>query len=139
MSTNVTDLEPFRQGLFLRSPFRLRGSRCSLCAHVAYPMRPYCPRCRRDDAAFDEVELSPRGEIHTFTVVHQAPPGVPVPYVLAQVLLPEGCRVMAQCVAPDGHEFRIGDRVELEPVPFSSPQGPDVLGYRFRIIEEVQS
>ncbi|SEB30381.1 Zn-ribbon domain-containing OB-fold protein [Streptomyces melanosporofaciens] len=138
MSDALAEAEPFRTGLFRRSPFRLLGSRCDLCAHVTYPIRSFCPRCRRG-RELTEIELSARGEIHTFTVVRQAPPGTEVPYVLAQVLLPEGCRVMATCVAEEGHAYAIGDVVELEPMAMLRATGPDAVGYRFRVIPRESS
>jgi uncharacterized protein len=76
----------------------LRVQRCSACGrHVFYP-RAVCPYCASSE--LDWVDASGRGRIHSYTVVHRAPPEYrdEVPYVVALVELDEGVRMMARLV-----------------------------------------
>lgn len=76
----------------------LRVQRCGACGrHVFYP-RAVCPYCASSE--LDWVDASGRGRIHSYTVVHRAPPEYrdEVPYVVALVELDEGVRMMARLV-----------------------------------------
>lgn len=95
----------------------MTGSRCSSCGACFYPQRSVCSRCL---AELEPVELSTRGTVYTYTVVHQAGPGFETPYTLVYVDLPEGVRMLGQL---DG-EPAIGIEVELS-------------GERFRPVAEV--
>jgi uncharacterized OB-fold protein len=70
----------------------------------------------------------------TFTVVRQAPPGVEVPYVLAQIDLPaDDVRLMATVVGVEPEDVVIGMPVVLDLVPFGvDADGASLLGYAFR-------
>ena len=63
------------------------------------------PKYLADPVSFsddvEERELSPTGELHSFTVVRRSMPEFPVPYALALVDFPEGVRVMAQFETDD--------------------------------------
>lgn len=133
---DLLELEPFNPGYISRDPFGLIGSRCKHCGYATFPQRNFCPQCRNSDAETEVVPLSPYGRIHTFTVIRQAPPGTPVPYVLAQVDLDDGCRVIAQCLTESPDELEINDRVEVQPAEFRSRANEAVLGYKFRLISE---
>ena len=74
----------------------LRVQRCGACGrHVFYP-RAVCPHCASSE--LDWVDASGRGRIHSYTVVHRAPPEYrdEVPYVVALVELDEGVRMMTR-------------------------------------------
>lgn len=92
--------------------------RCRSCGAVQHRPRALCASCLSGD--IEHFVSSGRGEVHTFTVIHQnqlpAFAGA-VPYVLAYVHLPEGPRLLANIVgcAPDAVE--IGMAVEAEFVP----------------------
>lgn len=67
---------------------RFFATRCPACARVWAPPRPVCP----DDLTITEwVELSGRGRLASFSVLHYAPASAPptlaTPYVLAYVHL----------------------------------------------------
>lgn len=94
-------------------------SRRLVCRHCRACDRPYhyprerCPRCLGDNTEW--IELSGRGQVHSFTVVHQAASRAfrdLVPYTLALVDLEEGVRMMANVVGPvDGLEIGAPVRV----------------------------
>jgi uncharacterized OB-fold protein len=124
---------PFRDGLLRLEPPRLLASRCTNCGATAFPARTFCAACRAVDGLV-EVELNPRGRVYTFTVVRQAPPGVEVPYVLAQIDLPaDNVRLMATVVGVAPEDVDIDMPVTLDLVPFDVDEdGVRLLGYRFR-------
>src|SRR5262249_29148204 len=69
---------------FLRLPAdgppHLVGQRCSGCGAVYLGRRRACSRCA-GEGPFEEIPLSPRGELYVWSIVHQSMPRVPVPYV----------------------------------------------------------
>ena len=95
---------------------KLLIQRCTQCAALRHPPRPMCPRCRAFEHAWDE--LTGRGTIYTFTVVHQAfvPALEPqLPYVVAVVDLEggEGARLVTNVVGVDPSNVRVGMPVEV--------------------------
>jgi uncharacterized OB-fold protein len=103
----------FRPDVFELNPPRLLASVCSECETRTFPPREICPRCA--SASLEEkARLSTLGEVYTFTIVRQAPPGLTIPYVLAYVDLPaDEVRVMARIVGSEPEEVEVGDAVEL--------------------------
>lgn len=129
---------PFRDGLLRLDPPRLLGSHCPACGTTAFPSRTFCPRCRAGDGLV-ETELGVEGRVHSFTVVRKAPPGVEVPYVLAQVDLPaDDVRLMARVVGVAPEEVVLDMPVTLELAPFGTAEdGTVLLGHRFTAAAEV--
>lgn len=110
------------------------ASHCTTCGAKAFPARTFCPACRAVDGLV-EAGLSAHGRVYTFTVVRQAPPGVEVPYVLAQIDLPaDDVRLMATVVGVAPEDVVIDLPVTLDLVPFGvHADGAPLLGYRFRV------
>jgi uncharacterized protein len=91
----------------------LRVQRCVACdRHLFYP-RAVCPYCMASDLEW--TEASGVGEVHSFTVVHRAPPDYrdEVPYVVALVDLDEGVRMMTRLVDVEPGAVTVGMRVEV--------------------------
>ena len=115
------------------APVRLRGSRCPACDEVFYPRRLVCAKCLNEGT--DDVLLSTRGTLHTWTWVH-----VPLfakadaevsEYAVGQVDLPEGPRVQAILMGTPG-DFSIGMQLELGLETLRrDADGNDVVIYRF--------
>ncbi len=83
----------------------------------------------------EEVPLSRRGTIDTFTVVHVAPTGFKAPYIQAYVDLPEGPRIFSLITGCDplGTDLRDGAEVELVIEKIREDEkGNDLIGYKFR-------
>lgn len=72
---------------------RLLGGKCQTCGALSFPGGEVCTECLSDQV--QPVELNDRGRLYTFSVVHQAPKGWSVPYVLGYVDLDEGVRVLS--------------------------------------------
>jgi uncharacterized protein len=111
---------------------RLLVQQCPACGHRQFYPRALCTACA---ATPEWIEVSGRGTVHTFTVIHQnwsRPFKDELPYVVAMVDLDEGVRMMANVTdcAPDA--VRIGVAVEAYTVkvdeglgiPFFRPAGP---------------
>jgi uncharacterized OB-fold protein len=95
---------------------RLVVQRCEACAATRHPPGPTCPRCRC--FAHGWLELSGRGTVYTYTVVHRA--FVPslrerVPYVVVVVDLEGGggARLLSNLVDCDPAAVSVGMAVEL--------------------------
>ncbi|WP_128638378.1 MULTISPECIES: Zn-ribbon domain-containing OB-fold protein [Rhodococcus] len=110
--TNVLDLPPLRSDLFTTEPFALVGTQCE-SGHSSFPTRDFCPVCYSTDV--QPIELPPSGTVETFTTVHQAPPGVTVPYHLAFVRLPGPVVLLSRLQLATGGEPQIGDEVHIVP------------------------
>ena len=93
---------------------RLVLQRCSDCEHLRHPPAPICPECRSFDC--DWKEVSGRGELYTYTVVHRAvSPEQTLPFVIAVVTLEgaEGVRIISNIVDAEPGELSIGMPLEL--------------------------
>lgn len=114
----------------------LVGMRCRACKSIFVDEREVCGNCsKRGD--FEEIALSTKGELWTFTIVHQSAPGIAVPYVAGIVDLPEGVSVSSRIVgvgaSPDA--IKVGMKVELELFKVrTNSKGEDVMAYQFRTI-----
>jgi uncharacterized OB-fold protein len=93
---------------------RLVVQRCAACGHTRLPPAPVCPRCR--SAESDWKEVSGRGEVYTYSVVHRAiAAGQELPYVIAVIALEDsgGVRIISNLVGVNPDEVEIGLSVEL--------------------------
>ena len=100
----------------------LIGSRCTSCGCVFFPRTEgFCRNPGCDGEAFDDVELSRRGRIWSYTDAQYQPPPpyIPVgdpfePFALAAVELPEGLVVLGQVAAGYGvGDLHVGQEAEL--------------------------
>lgn len=74
----------------------LRIFRCQACAYYVHPPVNFCPKCEGRDVIPEAV--SGRGRVRSFTVNHkQWVPNLPVPYVLALVVIDEQDDVQIPC------------------------------------------
>jgi len=66
---------------------RIVGQRCPTCHNVYVPPRGACAKC--GEATKEEVQVSEKGTVMSFTIVHIPIPGNPIkpPYVVANILL----------------------------------------------------
>lgn len=85
---------------------KLMGSRCKICQEVHVPPRPICPHCPTGEIEWEE--LSGKGKLVAYTVVHIAPTamleasyGRKNPYCSGVMELEEGPRISAQILGVD--------------------------------------
>lgn len=105
------DLVPFfaaaREG-------RLVVQRCRGCKGLRFPPRPICSRCLGRES--DWAEVSGRGAVYSFNVMHQVyHPGfaAEAPYPVILVELEEGCRMLSNVVDCPRERLAIGMPVEV--------------------------
>ncbi|MHB8467025.1 MAG: Zn-ribbon domain-containing OB-fold protein [Acidimicrobiales bacterium] len=92
----------------------LRIARCQACARYLHPPQPICPRCHGRDVRFEPV--TGRGHVYSWTVNrYQWSPGMPPPYVLAEVELQEqeGLRILTNIVDCEPDKVTIGMPVSV--------------------------
>jgi len=112
----------------------LLGNRCSSCGKVFFPKRVICPDCFTDDT-LTEFELSSKGKIYTYTIVHYpSPVGVEVPYAYGYVDLPESnIRVFSLFTESDPEKLEIGMNVQLVLHKIGTDEdGTEIVGYKFK-------
>jgi hypothetical protein len=93
---------------------RLVVQRCTGCGHTRLPPAPVCPECR--SARSDWKEVSGRGEVYTYTIVHRPiAAGQQLPYVIAVIALEGagGVRMISNLVEASPDEVAVGMPVEL--------------------------
>lgn len=111
----------------------LIGSRCRSCGETFFPKRSYCANCTSPD--MEEVALSTRGKLETFTISRATPPGslIQAPYGLGYVRLPEGCIVQTVLSECDPQKLEIDMDMELviEKIR-EDEEGNDVMAFKFK-------
>ena len=115
----------------------LIGSRCPGCGEHFYPPRHVCLNCYQE--GLDEVALSTRGDLRSFTIARMGLPGTAMtpPYVIAQVWLPEGVAVATVLTDVDPEAVSIGMLLELVVEKLSTDsEGNDVMTFKFRPVRE---
>ncbi len=145
MTTNEKRQVPVREGLWTTpsSPDeqpQLIGSKCPACAQVYFPRREkgICIRCQH--RGLEDVKLSRRGKIHSFSIIMQAPTTYyigKVPYAYGLIALPEGVSVRAHFTGCDFNDLRLNMPVELVIEKLGEDeQGNEVMAHKFRPIGE---
>ncbi len=92
---------------------RIELPQCDPCGRFVFPPRPFCPRCH--GAALSWKEMTGRGRVYTFSIVHRAThPWFldKTPYVYAIVELDEGVRFPTTIVGCAPGEVCVGQVVE---------------------------
>jgi uncharacterized OB-fold protein len=132
---------PIAEGLFTTplSPVaqvRLMGSQCKNCREVSLGKRQTCANC--GGVNLEEIPLSRRGKLWTYTVIRHKPPGDYrgpdpfVPFGLGLVEIPEGIRVLSP-IHCQLEKIMIGMDLEMEVYPLYTDENQnEVMAFRFR-------
>ena len=114
--------------------YRLVGEVCETCNSPIFPPRDVCPECAAP--AKTPFTFSGRGEVYSYSTVHNPPAGFKVlaPYTVALVRLEEGPLVTAQLTDVDDSEVEIGMPVEMVTRRQRSDGEEGIIsyGYKFR-------
>jgi uncharacterized OB-fold protein len=118
--------------------YSLVGEICPHCEAKIFPPRDVCPECSGE--AKTTYTFSGRGQVYSYTTVHNAPTGFQdaAPYTVALVKLEEGPMVTAQLTDLGEQQVEIGMPVEMVTRKLRSDgdeRGLLVYGYKFRPLE----
>jgi len=118
------------------SRYNLIGARCGNCGRLYFPPRTVCPVCHRKSIGkMEPFKLSGRGEVFTFSIVHDAPSQFELqkPYVIAIIQMEEGIRLTGQVIDCDPAEVRVGMKVRttMRKLGEEGPSGIIHYGYKF--------
>jgi uncharacterized protein len=116
--------------------YNLKASKCGNCGKISFPPRTVCPVCHRKSLGkMQEMQLAGKGEIYSFSIVHDAPAQFEMqkPYVVAMIKLDEGIMLTAQIIDCDPEEIKIGMRVSatFRKLGEEGPGGVIHYGYKF--------
>jgi len=135
--------KPIVEGLFTwpSDEPRLVASRCKKCGAVAFPKLTLCnnPDCEKLPENVEEIQLSKRGKIHTYTHQIYVPPDPfkmePFePYGVAMVDFPEGIRLVGMC-APGAENLGIGMEIETTVGKLYEDEENEYITYMFKPVD----
>jgi uncharacterized OB-fold protein len=129
---------PFKKGIMHLAESKadedyLIGSRCRDCSAAAFPPRVVCHKCAGENV--EEIPLSRRGELASFTVSWAAPEGFKPPVIMGFIDLPEGVRLLSLITGcePDKDALPGGREMDLVFEGIRSDQeGNQVVAFMFR-------
>lgn len=138
---------PIEEGLFTwpsDNP-RLIGSRCVECDNHMFPTQAGCPRCT--GTSTEEVELSGRGTLWTWTIQGYPPKSPPYagpsdpktfePFGVGYIELPGELKVESRLTISDPAELEIGMELEMVLVPlYTNDDGEEVLTFAFAPVHD---
>lgn len=110
------------------SPY-LAGSRCGACGEIFVGERKTCAKCG-GRGAMAPIQLSDRGTLYNFTIVHRSFPGVPVPFVSAIVELEGGGALKGNLIEVEPDPARLSFDMPVE-VVFADAGKADKSGDRY--------
>ena len=125
---------PVQDGLFIENAEGgvLLANKCKACGQVFFPKVSPCFTCFNDD--MEELTLSRRGELYSYTIGRMASLHFQPPYALGYVVMPEGVRIFSPLeVAEDEFEkLRVGMEMEVIIGKLWEEEGNEVIGYKFK-------
>ena len=137
MASEAKKRVPVREGLY-RVPTDgekgyLIGSRCKRCGDYFHPRKVVCANCYSQE--MEEVALSSRGTIHTYTIARTSYPMTPLvaPFIVGEVKLTEEVQVLTLVTDIEFDAVKIGMDVELHFWKVrEDEEGNEVMAYAFR-------
>jgi uncharacterized OB-fold protein len=91
---------------------KLLVQQCSLCQKLRHPPGPACQHCH--SLGWRAVEVSGRGELYSYTVLHHPiAPGFDGPALVVVVQLEEGIRFVSNLVNSSVESLEIGEPLEV--------------------------
>lgn len=114
------------------SPPYLKGWRCKKCKQLDFPKLDTCPNCWETE--YEMVPLSRKGTLYSFSDIYIGAPGLPTPYIIGYVDLPENLRIFAQLEGEVG-TYKCGEAVEVTTgVIGTNLDGLPITSYKFKKI-----
>ena len=107
---------------------KLMGGKCKKCGAIHLPPRPLCNKCLSKE--FEWVEISQKGKLLTYTVIHVAPSQFQqmTPYAVGIIQLESGLKIPGMIRGTDHEKIEIGMELTINfdttAVPSQWPQWP---------------
>lgn len=127
----------FTMPLSLLEQVRLKGSKCRVCREVFLGRRLTCENCASSE--LEEIALSKRGKLWSYTVIRARPPGVYkgpepfIPFALGLVELSEGLRIISPLTDCDVENLKIGMELELVVDKlYEDENSKEVIAFKFK-------
>ena len=132
---------PVGEGLFTwpsDNP-QLLGTHCKSCGDYFFPKTFTChnPNCKEKE--IEEVKLSRRGKIWSYSIMNYPPPPPFVapadyePVPIAEVEIPEQLKIIGMMENCKPEDVKIGMEVELITGKlYTNEKGDDIIGWKFR-------
>ena len=123
---------PMVEYLTLDGEPHLVAQECKECGALYYDRRNACAHCGKQ--SFGTRDLATTGTLRSFSIIHQAAPGVPVPYVSSVIDLDGGGSVKANLLGtePDPDHVKLGMKVRLTTfVAGTDDDGTEAVGFAF--------
>ena len=117
----------------------LIGTHCKSCGDYFFPKTFTChnPNCK--DKEIEEVNLSRRGKLWSYSILHYPPPPPFVasdpfePTPIAEVEIPEGLKILGMMEGCKPEDVKIGMEVELIVGElYTDKEGNDIIGWKFK-------
>ena len=109
---------------------KLLGHKCKSCGRLYFPKVQFCFECFSKD--LEEIALSRRGKLYTFTTCYYPSQYFPAPYTIGFVDLPEGVRVFAPLIPVENKPFQLGMDMEVVIGELWREGDKQVIGYKFK-------
>jgi uncharacterized OB-fold protein len=122
---------PIRIGYFTEAKdnSQLLATKCKSCGRLYFPPLKRCAECYGTD--MEDVKLSRKGKLYTYTIVQMPLPHYKPPFAVAWVELPEGVRVFTQLKNWENTTLKIGMNVNLVIDNLWEEEAKEVYGYKF--------
>lgn len=123
---------PFKEGLFQETggKWTLIGCKCKQCGQVFFPGRAVCPDCLSE--SLEPMNLSTRGILYSYTIVHMPGEHFPPPYAAGWIQLPEGIRIFSQLRGWQEQPLKTGIDMEMTVEKLWGEGEKEIMGYVFR-------
>ena len=110
----------------------LVAQECTQCGALYFDRRNACAHC--GGLSFGTRDLATTGVVRSFSIIHQAAPGVPVPYLSSVVDLDGGGSVKTKIVncEPDPERVQLGMKVKMITFPAGTDDdGTEAVAFGF--------
>ncbi len=111
-----TQAAPFTIEQFYRfmGEGKLMAAKCQKCGKTHLPPRPICNNCYNQ--TFTWIQISGKGILLTYTVIHVAPPQFQVlaPYVVGIVELDNGLKLPGMISGISHSELKVGIKLSID-------------------------
>jgi len=106
----MSNQEPFTIDQFYKflTQRKLMAGKCTRCGKIHLPPRPLCDNCFSQQ--FEWTEVSGKGKLLTFSVIHIAPPQFQdlAPYAVGIIQLENGAKIPGMITNAAQEQLRIG-------------------------------